>query len=114
MFAAPFDLTIGKRAGATVDEFQGSEADVVVVSLVRNNALQPWKSIGFLKEATRMNVLLSRARHKLVIVGSWDFFATRCDESTSPEADYAYLQRMMNVMGDAMRNGTLARVEALL
>jgi len=69
----PFDLRRDKRLGATVDEFQGDEADVVIVSLVRNNALVPWKSVGFLKEANRMDVLLSRARHKLIIVGSWDF-----------------------------------------
>jgi hypothetical protein len=72
MFDPPFDLRQGKRMGATVDEFQGSESDIVVVSLVRNNGLVPWKSIGFLKEPNRMNVLLSRARHKLIIVGSWD------------------------------------------
>ncbi|MER8376163.1 AAA domain-containing protein [Mesorhizobium sp. M1406] len=73
MFQAPFDLRHGKRMGATVDEFQGSEADIVIVSLVRNNALVPWKSVGFLKEKNRMNVLLSRAKQKLIIVGSWGF-----------------------------------------
>ena len=36
MFRDPFDLRKGKRLGATVDEFQGSEADIVIVSLVRN------------------------------------------------------------------------------
>jgi hypothetical protein len=50
MFKPPFELRHGKRMGATVDEFQGSEADIVIVSLVRNNALVPWKSVGFLKE----------------------------------------------------------------
>src|SRR5262249_5225840 len=83
MFKAPFDLMKDKRMGATVDEFQGSEADVVLISLVRNNGLVPWKSIGFLKEPNRMNVLLSRARHKLIIIGSWDFFSSRCGPETS-------------------------------
>lgn len=110
MAKPPFSLRAGKRMGATVDEFQGSEADVVVVSLVRNNALVPWKSVGFLREANRMNVLLSRARHKLVIVGSWDFFASRCDEHTGEDADYSYLRRMMAVMAIAEREGALARV----
>ena len=64
----------------------------------RNNALVPWKSVGFLKEPNRMDVLLSRARHKLIIVGSWDFFASRCDVHTPPDAEYAYLGRMMKLM----------------
>lgn len=112
MAKPPFSLTSAKRMGATVDEFQGSEADVVLVSLVRNNGLVPWKSLGFLREANRMNVLLSRARHKLVIVGSWDFFASRCDEHTGEDVDYSYLRRMMEVMTGAERQGDLARVRA--
>lgn len=112
MAKPPFDLRSGKRMGATVDEFQGSEADVVVVSLVRNNGLVPWKSVGFLREANRMNVLLSRARHKLVIVGSWDFFASRCNDHTDVDVDYSYLRRMMSVMAEAENCGNLARVKA--
>jgi len=108
MFTEPFNLRADKRLGATVDEFQGSEADIVIVSLVRNNALVPWKSIGFLKEANRMNVLLSRARHKLIIVGSWEFFEKRCDEHTLADAEYAYLARMMSVLKAAKKEGKLS------
>lgn len=68
------------RAGAaralgihTVDSFQGDQADVVIVSLVRNNRMAPGSGIGFLREAQRMNVLFSRAERLLVLVGSWDF-----------------------------------------
>lgn len=57
----------------TVDSFQGSEADVVVVSLVRNNARVGAGALGFLRERRRMNVMLSRAKHKLVLVGSLSF-----------------------------------------
>lgn len=112
MFGAPFDLRHGKRMGATVDEFQGSEADVVIVSLVRNNALVPWKSVGFLKEKNRMNVLLSRARQKLIIVGSWDFFASRCNAKTNEYEEYAYIGQLMKEMATAERAKTLARVRA--
>ncbi|QCK88710.1 helicase [Phreatobacter aquaticus] len=111
MFEDPFDLRQGKRIGATVDEFQGSEADIVVVSLVRNNALLPWKSVGFLKEKNRMNVLLSRAKHKLVIVGSWDFFASRCDENTSDYDEHAYIGRLMDELGKAEKANTVFRVK---
>ena len=112
MFSGPLDLRHGKRMGATVDEFQGSEADVVIVSLVRNNALVPWKSLGFLKEKNRMNVLLSRAKQKLIIVGSWDFFASRCNDKTSEYEEYAYISRLMKEMESAERAKTLARVRA--
>ncbi|ANT54480.1 superfamily I DNA/RNA helicase [Mesorhizobium amorphae CCNWGS0123] len=112
MFEAPFEIGNGKRLGATVDEFQGSEADIVVVSLVRNNGLPPAKSIGFLRQRNRMNVLLSRAKHKLVIVGSWDFFETRVNARTSEDADYAYLGQMMEVMADLQSQTKLVRVRA--
>ncbi|RWA58066.1 AAA domain-containing protein [Mesorhizobium sp.] len=112
MFKAPFDLGHGKRMGATVDEFQGSEADIVIVSLVRNNALVPWKSVGFLKEKNRMNVLLSRAKQKLVIVGSWDFFASRCNATTNEYDEHAYIGRMMKEMTAAENAGLLSRVRA--
>lgn len=51
----------------TVDAFQGQERDVVIISLVRaNDAGQ----IGFLQDLRRMNVALTRARHKVMIIGS--------------------------------------------
>jgi hypothetical protein len=58
---------------STVDSFQGSEADVVVISLVRNNDHVGRAALGILRDRRRMNVLLSRAKWKLVIVGSMEF-----------------------------------------
>lgn len=58
----------------TVDSFQGNQSDIIAVSLVRNNTKQPGDGLGFLKEASRMNVLISRAERLLVLVGSWEFF----------------------------------------
>ena len=46
----------------TVDSFQGSEADVVILSFVRNNA---HGDIGFLRGFQRLNVALTRAKHLL-------------------------------------------------
>lgn len=51
----------------TVDQSQGSEADVVILSTVRSN---PTRAIGFLKNPNRLNVAISRAREKLVVVGN--------------------------------------------
>lgn len=51
---------------ATVDNFQGEEAKVIVISLVRSNEE---RKCGFLKTSNRINVLLSRARHGMYIIG---------------------------------------------
>ncbi|MEZ0169492.1 AAA domain-containing protein [Microvirga sp. TS319] len=58
---------------STVDSFQGSEADLVIVSLVRNNDHVGRAALGILRDRRRMNVLLSRAKWQLVIVGSLEF-----------------------------------------
>ena len=50
----------------TVDGFQGQERDVVIISLVRSNNDG---QIGFLRDLRRMNVAITRARMKLVILG---------------------------------------------
>lgn len=50
----------------TVDAFQGKQADVILLSMVRSN---PGKELGFLNSPNRLNVALSRARRLLVIVG---------------------------------------------
>lgn len=52
---------------ATIDNYQGEESDVVILSLVRSNESC---SIGFLKEPERINVMLSRARHGMLILGN--------------------------------------------
>ena len=51
----------------SVDGFQGQERDVVIISLVRSNETG---EIGFLKELRRMNVAMTRARMKLMIIGN--------------------------------------------
>jgi hypothetical protein len=52
---------------SSIDNFQGEESDIVVMSLVRSNKSG---AIGFLKEAQRVNVLLSRAKIGLYMVGN--------------------------------------------
>jgi ATP-dependent RNA/DNA helicase IGHMBP2 len=50
----------------TIDGFQGEERDVIYISLVRSNDEQ---QIGFLSDLRRMNVALTRAKKKLVVIG---------------------------------------------
>lgn len=51
----------------TVDGFQGQERDVILISMVRANEDG---QIGFLKDLRRMNVAITRARMKLIILGN--------------------------------------------
>lgn len=57
---------------ATIDNFQGEEAKIIIVSLVRSNRE---RKVGFLKTTNRINVLLSRAQHGLYLVGNTDTYS---------------------------------------
>ena len=58
---------------STVDDFQGDERDIIIVSMVRN-PIDPGRSNpDFIKAYQRINVAFSRARRLLIIVGSKDY-----------------------------------------
>lgn len=56
---------VSELAVKTIDGFQGEERDVIYISLVRSN---PASEIGFLSDIRRMNVALTRAKKKLVVI----------------------------------------------
>lgn len=88
----------GLGYAGTVDSFQGSEADVVIVSLVRNNPRVGTGALGFLRERRRLNVMLSRAKHKLVLVGSLAFLdvaAGGVNPDRKPDHELAFLSEMV-------------------
>ncbi len=61
----------------TIDSFQGKESDIVIVSLVRNNTRSWKRGLGILGDPRRMNVLLSRAKSKIIVVTSLKFLQLR-------------------------------------
>lgn len=74
---------------STIDSFQGQENKIVILSLVRSN---PDAIIGFLKDYRRMNVAMTRAKEKLIVIG---------DSSTIGNDDFyaQFLEYMEGVNG---------------
>ena len=62
---------------STVDDFQGDERDIIIVSMVRNPAHYDRANADFIKKFERINVALSRARKMLIIVGSKKFLSEK-------------------------------------
>lgn len=81
----------------TVDSFQGGEADVVIVSLVRNNHhASPGRALGFLRDNRRMNVLLSRAKWRLIVVGSLSFYRQVVNSAAKlPDQNVGFLSEFL-------------------
>lgn len=98
---------------STVDGFQGSEADIVIVSLVRNNDGGTLRSaLGFLVDERRMNVLLSRARYQLIIVGSLRFIRVWAEKIKKSQnivdhKNSEFLSRLVDKLGQYETSGKL-------
>jgi hypothetical protein len=69
----------------TVDNFQGEEANIVIISLVRNSSKSDgYDSIGFLKSSNRSNVLLSRAREGMFLIGNAELMERKSTKMWAP------------------------------
>jgi len=82
----------------TIDAFQGQERDLIYISLVRSNGKG---EIGFLKDYRRMNVAMTRARKKLVVLGDsatigmdkfYGGFLDYCDKAGAYKTAWEYMQ----------------------
>lgn len=60
------DRLDAKMRSSTIDSFQGQESETVIISLVRSNSDA---EIGFLKDYRRMNVAITRAKERLIVIG---------------------------------------------
>ena len=81
----------------TSDSFQGGQADVVLASLVRNNVDFGGRALGFLKNPQRLNVLLSRAKQKLILATSLQFFFDAVEGANGDAAslDLSFVQNLV-------------------
>ncbi|CAB4484431.1 unnamed protein product [Rhizophagus irregularis] len=81
----------------TVDNFQGEEANIIIVSLVRNFTQSGrHESIGFLKSPNRSNVLLSRARKGMYLIGNSELMAMKSQDMWTP---------VINILNDRKQVG---------
>jgi superfamily I DNA and/or RNA helicase len=102
----------GQEWFSTVDAFQGNEADVVIFSLVRNNrGATVRKALGFVGDRRRFNVLISRARQRLIFVGSLEFLRT-ISAPLGLESDPAsdFLRKFLDTLEEMIRDGRAGRV----
>ena len=76
----------------SVDNFQGKENGIVIVSTVRT------KKLGFTRTPERLNVALSRARRLLIIVGNSTFYSS--DKAKTDEGKYIYRNVIEEIKND--------------
>lgn len=81
----------------TIDSFQGQEKDIIYISMTRSNSDG---TIGFLKDYRRMNVAMTRARKKLVVIGDsatlsrntfYDQFIKYCEQHNAYSSAWEYM-----------------------
>lgn len=97
-------LGYGKDVVHTVHSYQGREAEVVLVSLVRNNSSAPEKALGFLPDPSIGNVMFSRARRLLVVAGSLAHF-TRNGSGTFWDKIAGYIRSDSRFVFDVAADG---------
>ena len=99
---------------STISSFQGVEADLIILSMVRNNVAPTVRSaFGFFIDKHLFNVMLSRARYQIVIVGSFDFikrWSNKTDVRNNPE--YRFLKDLVDKILVLEKEKKLLFVEA--
>lgn len=85
---------------AVVDNYQGEENDIIVLSLVRSNKEG---KLGFVKTQNRILVSLSRARRGLFVLGNLDMLTAHCEDWNAVLRELRALERETGkvLIGDA-------------
>ena len=96
----------------TVDSFQGNQADVVIVSLVRNSLSTDVSGLGFMSDPARLNVLLSRPKRLLVLCGSFDFFLRSTSSATHSVLEGWHWKNVLYQLNEAFKDGTAIKLSA--
>ncbi|KAK4667573.1 hypothetical protein QC763_311530 [Podospora pseudopauciseta] len=78
---------------STIDNYQGEESDIVIASLTRSNSAG---DVGFMSAPERLNVLITRARNCLVLIGNMDTFK----QSKKGRAAWAPFFELLNKNGN--------------
>lgn len=97
------ETLLGEIHATTVDNFQGEENDIILVSFVRSNVD---RIIGFLRAPNRVNVALSRAKMGLYCIGNFEYMAERCKRANDYNFPWDKLVRKLkerNEIGDALQ-----------
>lgn len=109
----------------SVDSFQGDEADVVIVSLVRNKPTRAQETLSasdieFIAQPDRLNVMLSRPKRLLVIVGCWAFFSACVAEVSAAtdtngnynDPDYGPFKKTLEELDAMFKDGRALKITA--
>jgi len=87
----------------TIDEYQGQEADITILSLVRNNTLASKASWGFMTVSERLNVMFSRASFRQVVIG--------CSEHVKRNKDDEEIQILVKLLKEYEKEGIFIEAE---
>eukprot|EP00959_Pyramimonas_sp_CCMP1952_P119668 2502345-Pyramimonas_sp.AAC.1 len=75
----------------TIDSSQGGEADIVIVLTTRSNGMHSW---GFVDDAKRLNVAITRAKRNIVMLGDGRVFANAAWSQLRVLSEYGRLTRL--------------------
>ena len=99
-----FEIISDNEICKTCDSFQGGEADLVIISLVRNNINNDiYSALGFLLDERRMNVMFSRAKFHLIIIGSigmFDYWVNSTLNHKELPIEAAFIDKLINFVRD--------------
>ena len=121
-FGSAQGLDPGRYKAYSVDSFQGDEADIILVSLVRNKlqtqGMPMPTDIKFIAQPDRLNVMLSRAKRMLVVVGCWNYLyacvatvsSTRDAQGNYNDPEYGPFKKTFEELDAMFKDGRALKI----